>query len=322
MIGVGLLVLCIIFSVLGWWWSRTPDRFDVVASTAQRAEAAGVSVVVGSVITSAALTVAETLLQKPGGYLSNDLLPPGLLLDNMPNWEFGVLVQLRDVSRAFRNDMSRSQSQSLEDPDLAIADPQFSFDNSSWLFPATESEYHKGIEALQRYFERLADSDDADAQFFARADNLAAWLALVEKRLGGLSQQLSASVGQKRINTDLAGDSAAKQSTGKPAEMLVKTPWLQLDDVFYEARGAAWALAHLLRAAQVDFQQVLEKKNAVISMRQIVRELDATQDPLWSPIILNGSGFGLWANHSLIMASYISRANAAVIDLRNLLEEG
>ncbi|GIS02633.1 MAG: hypothetical protein CM15mP103_11840 [Gammaproteobacteria bacterium] len=27
-------------------------------------------------------------------------------------------------------------------------------------------------------------------------------------------------------------------------------------------------------------------------------------------MILNGSGFGLWANHSLVMASYISRANA------------
>ena len=29
-----------------------------------------------------------------------------------------------------------------------------------------------------------------------------------------------------------------------------------------------------------------------------------------SPMILNGSGFGLMANHSLVMASYISRANA------------
>jgi hypothetical protein len=39
-------------------------------------------------------------------------------------------------------------------------------------------------------------------------------------------------------------------------------------------------------------------------------------------MIMNGSGFGLFANHSLVMASYISRANAAVIDLGNLLEQG
>jgi hypothetical protein len=39
-------------------------------------------------------------------------------------------------------------------------------------------------------------------------------------------------------------------------------------------------------------------------------------------MILNGSGFGLWANHSLVMANYISRANAALIDLRELLAQG
>ncbi len=39
-------------------------------------------------------------------------------------------------------------------------------------------------------------------------------------------------------------------------------------------------------------------------------------------LILNGEGFALVANHSLVMASFISRANAAVIDLRMLLERG
>lgn len=39
-------------------------------------------------------------------------------------------------------------------------------------------------------------------------------------------------------------------------------------------------------------------------------------------MILNGSGFGLVANHSLVMANYVSRANAAVIDLTNLLSQG
>jgi len=34
---------------------------------------------------------------------------------------------------------------------------------------------------------------------------------------------------------------------------------------------------------------------------------------------MNGTEFGPIANHSLVMASYISRANAAVIDLRDIL---
>jgi len=39
-------------------------------------------------------------------------------------------------------------------------------------------------------------------------------------------------------------------------------------------------------------------------------------------MIFNGEGFGVLANHSLVMASYISRANAAIIDLRELLSKG
>ena len=42
----------------------------------------------------------------------------------------------------------------------------------------------------------------------------------------------------------------------------------------------------------------------------------------YSPMVLNGHGFGVLANHSLILASYMGRANAAVIDLRMLLERG
>jgi len=100
------------------------------------------------------------------------------------------------------------------------------------------------------------------------------------------------------------------------------TPWLQIDDVFYEARGATWALAQFLRAVEVDFKEVLEKKNALASLKQIIRELESTQETVWSPMILNGGGFGFVANHSLVMASYISRANAGLIDLRELLSQG
>ncbi|MGH8521813.1 MAG: DUF2333 family protein, partial [Gammaproteobacteria bacterium] len=66
----------------------------------------------------------------------------------------------------------------------------------------------------------------------------------------------------------------------------------------------------------------LNKKNALVSVRQIIRELDRTQDALMSPMVLTGDGFAIFANHSLVMASYISRANAATIDLIKLLQQG
>jgi hypothetical protein len=321
-IGGGVLAFMLFLLLLGWYWSQEPDAFDIDEITRLHAPEDSSRITIGSATTAATIQLVETMLDKPGGYLSNDVTPPGLWLDNIPNWEYGVLIQVRDIARSMRNDFSRSQSQSVEDKDLIIAEPQFNFDSESWLFPPTENEYRQGLTALKRYLARLQNPNTPEAQFYARADNLSDWLGQVEKRLGSLSQRLSASVGQTRINTDLAGDSAAQQSTRTASEIDIKTPWSEIDDVFYEARGAAWALMHLMRAVERDFDGILRKKNALISLRQIERELEATQQTLWSPMIMNGSGFGMFANHSLVMASYISRANAAVIDLRQLLQQG
>ena len=317
------LLLIVIFLIgVGIYWSDEPEAFDIVAITAEKAPESSARITTGSYTTSSLIEAMETLLDKRGGYLSNDIMPPSLWLDNIPNWEFGVLVQARDLARSMRNDFSRSQSQSAEDVDLIIAEPQFNFDSKSWVFPATENVYQDGVDALYGYLTRLQDPSNPNAQFYARADNLQEWLGQVEKRLGSLSQRLSASVGQIRFNTDLTGDADAVQSTETSKQVVVKTPWSEIDDVFYETRGAAWALMHFLKAVEIDFESILQKKNALISVRQIIRELEATQQTLWSPMIMNGGGFGLFANHSLVMASYISRANAAVIDLRRLMEQG
>jgi hypothetical protein len=254
--------------------------------------------------------------------LSNDVLPPGLWLDNMPSFEFGVLTQSRDLARVLRNYHSRSQSQSIEDEDLAAAEPALNTDSESWLFPAAETRYRDAIEALQSYETRLTGAAQGGAQFYARADNLREWLAVVELRLGSLSQRLSASVGQVRVNTDLGGASAGEAARAGNGDVIVKTPWLEIDDVFYEARGTAWALLLFLRAAQFDFERTLEDKNAVVSLRQIIRELEEGLAPIRSPMILNGQGFGMFPNHSLVLASYLSRAHSAVADLRRLLEQG
>lgn len=320
--GILLGVYLLIAVALGMYWSFAPERFDVEEKAQDFALQNGGSVVTGSVTTAALMGAVDTLLEKPGGYLHNDRFPPGLWLDNMPHWEYGVLIQVRDLSRAMREVHSRSQSQSTEDPDLAMAEPLFNFKADSWILPASESEYRDGRDFTHDYFKRLSDPQASNAQFYARADNLRYWLVTVNTRLGSLSQRLSASVGQRRLNTDLAGEEGAAQSTAAPAEMMVQTPWSEIDDVFYEARGTAWALIHFLKAAEVDFADILSKKNAQVSLQQIIRELEATQDTVWSPMILNGSGFGTLANHSLVMASYISRANAAIIDLRDLLSQG
>ena len=318
--GLGACVLYLLGAVLlGIHWSQPPEQRsvdDVLTTTAP----ADQNVTIGNATVGALIFITETLLEKPGGYLSNDVTPPGLWLDNMPNWEFGALVQARDLARSLRKDLSRSQSQSTEDADLVVAEPALNYDSGKW-FPSAESSYQKAVTSLKSYQRRLTTPGE-NAQLYARADNLKNYLADVETRLGSLSQRLSASVGQARFNTDLAGDPAANQSTMDVSERIVKTPWMEIDDVFFEARGSAWALLHFLHAIEADFGSVLEHKNARVSLKQVIRELEATQQTVWSPMILTGSGVGIFANHSLVMASYISRAHAAISDLRALLVQG
>ena len=85
----GLLLLGV--TALGWWWSREPAPFSVEDAARAHAEAQQRPLVTGYLTTHTLLALSQTLLDKPGGYLSNDLLPPGAVVDNLPNGEFGML---------------------------------------------------------------------------------------------------------------------------------------------------------------------------------------------------------------------------------------
>jgi hypothetical protein len=317
-LAIVILVLLLGLVGVGSWWSFEPDLADVYEQLDERSQvypgAAGAS-------TSLALILAmETVLEKPGGLTANDLLPPGRLMDNLPNWEYGVIVQSRDLAKAMREGFSRSPAQSRQDAALAIVEPRFNFDHRSWILPTSEGEYREGLEELQNYLDRLAGTEAGGARFFARADNLERWLRSVEDRLGSLSQRLGASVGGAQVDTILIDQLALSGAPGlNPVD---KTPRMEIDDVFFEARGSTWALALFLSAVERDFGTVLDNRNARVSLRQIIRELEAAQEPLFGPVVLNGRGFGIFANHSLVMASYVARAHAATIELRTLLSTG
>ncbi|MCB1742276.1 MAG: DUF2333 family protein, partial [Gammaproteobacteria bacterium] len=83
-------------SVLALVASSEPDGFDVTALAAMELGRDDVELVAGAHTTAALIGVSHTLLSKSGGYLRNDVLPPWSLLDNMPSWERGVVIELRD----------------------------------------------------------------------------------------------------------------------------------------------------------------------------------------------------------------------------------
>src|SRR5262245_31847913 len=92
---VGYLLVCV---ALGWWWDKEPDEFSVDDNAAAVAAQHGSTIVTGYTTIATLVRLVDTLLDKRGGYLSNDVFPPGVWLDNVPSWEYGVLVQIRDMS--------------------------------------------------------------------------------------------------------------------------------------------------------------------------------------------------------------------------------
>ncbi|HYN78413.1 MAG TPA: DUF2333 family protein, partial [Lamprocystis sp. (in: g-proteobacteria)] len=136
-LGLFLVTYIVVVVVLGVYWSRSPGTFDVRDESLALVNNDPTKLVPGATTAATAIHIAETLLNKPGGYLTNDITLPGILLDNIPNWEFGALTELRDLTNALRNDFSRAQSQSIEDKDLAVAQPQYNYNSSSWILPST-----------------------------------------------------------------------------------------------------------------------------------------------------------------------------------------
>ncbi|MEE9354704.1 MAG: DUF2333 family protein [Methylococcaceae bacterium] len=320
-LGIITLIIIIGIAAIGWYWSIDPDpEYPLVKEAEQKARLAkkyNDGLPRGYAFTYALIHISETLLNKNGGYISNDVAPPGIILDNIKNWEFGALVMLRDGTSALRNHFARSQSQSGEDTDLAKAEPLFYFNNDSWIFPATEDEYKRGLKKLYSYWGRLgAKNIKKPGRFYSRADNLRQYLEIIIKRMGDISSRLSASASgyislEGTDNPSLSDISASKE-----------TPWLEIDDIFYEARGASWALLYIFKAIKVEFSDVLAEKHAIETMDILIHQLENSLTPIYSPMVLNGPGFGVFANYSLTMANYIARANGAALDIRELLVRG
>ncbi|MBK1645742.1 hypothetical protein CKO25_13995 [Thiocapsa imhoffii] len=332
---IAIVVVAVTIVGLGIYWSQQPKTFNVAALQAEELKPYSGRPVPGTAVVAASIGVAETLLNKPGGFIYNDIMPPGIYLDNMPNWEYGALKELRDSVRALRNDFSRSQTQSIENTHVKDADVRLAIDAKSWMLPSAEDQYRLAVESLRSFMRDLSLGQDRSARFFARADNLAAYLSVVEKRLGSLAVRLSASVGDHELTsallqslpkdddaTDMDDAATQLELSAQFMDSTGRTPWYLVDDIFYEARGYTWALLHMMRAISIDFADILASKNADVSLKQIIRDLEGATKPMASPIVLNGHGYGFLANHSLVMASYISKANAAVLDLRILMQQG
>jgi hypothetical protein len=255
-------------TMIGWYWSRTPDVFWVNQKTD------GDKTVIGYAATDTLVRVAETLLEKPGGYLSNDVMLPGVFLDNIPPIGNSVSCSKSAIWRASFEMTTAGASRNPRKMSMLLSGNRSSFSTTIRGFfrvrnlnigmrlpdsPNTVTDWPVSVNRKRNSMRELTTFVSGSP----RSRNGWAWLAQVEKRLGSLSRRLGDSVAASVINTDLAGDSAAEANTSLGDSVDVRTSWFEIDDIFYEARGTAWALIHFFRAAEFDFAQVLADKNEI-----------------------------------------------------------
>ena len=79
-IGYFVTGIFLFFYIVGVYWSLDVDSFDIHHEVTSAATADNVAPVVGYTTTTTLIKVASSILDKPGGYLSNDALPPGVFL--------------------------------------------------------------------------------------------------------------------------------------------------------------------------------------------------------------------------------------------------
>jgi hypothetical protein len=168
---------------------------------------------------------------------------PGYLLDNMPNFQTGLVGALGRFATELRDGLGRMRGSSGADPDLESAAGRLNYPGDVWIFewsrtpvqPSSESQYRRAFDDLRRYNERLAQGQ---AMFDRRADNLQAALDRIAADVGGLSAALAREV---ELGAARWVDTTA-------------------DDVFYQSKGRLYAYYLLLRELRRDFAAVVDER--------------------------------------------------------------
>ncbi len=228
---------------------------------------------------------------------------PAAILDNMPNFQRGIIAALGRFSTEMMDQLGRTRGSSQVDRDLETARGFLNEQPNQWvwqpsvsLLPTATSaqKYRAGRDKLIAYNKRLAAGQ---AVFERRSDNLQ---ALVD-----------------RIANDEGSDSAViDQHIIEQAGNLFD---MHCDDIFYFNKGRLYANYLLLRELGVDFEAVIKEKglsnawNAMVETFRIASQLHP-----W--VVWNGYPDALLVpNHLAAQGFYLLRARTQLREISSIL---
>jgi hypothetical protein len=256
---------------------------------------------------SRAVDMAAALIGREvdeNGWTANDpFFLPGAVLDNMPNYQQGLVYALGRFAIDLSDQIGRARGSSQTDGDLDRASGLLKYPGTVWVFDfstslaptaSAESQYRAARRALIAYNQRLAAGQ---AVFDRRSDNLIAVLERVANDLGSQSGAIDYHVDNR---------------TGWPIDTVA-------DDAFYANKGQLYAYYMILKALGEDYAQVISERQLDTVWAQMLDSF--RQAALLQPmVVVNGAPDGLSApNHLAAQGFYLLRARTQAFEVANVL---
>jgi len=230
---------------------------------------------------------------------------PAAILDNMPNYQRGIIAALGRFSTELMDQVGRTRGSSQVDRDLEQARGFLNEQPTIWLWQPSVSflpsatsaqKYRAGRERLIAYNKRVAAGQ---AVFERRADNLQ---ALID-----------------RIANDIGSDSAVsdRQIIEKGGDIFDT----HCDDIFYFNKGRLYANYLLMRELGADFQNVIKERDLANAWNQTVETFRVAAE-LHPWIVWNGYPDGLLIpNHLAAQGFYLLRARTQLREISGILQK-
>jgi hypothetical protein len=228
---------------------------------------------------------------------------PGAVLDNMPNYQEGIIQALRRFAQEMTDQIGRARGSSQADADLERARSLLNYASDVWIWDISVSiaptatspqQYRAARDALLSYNRRLAAGD---AVFERRSDNLHATLDRIAKDLGSASAALEQQV---------------EEHSGA---------WLdfEADDRFYRTKGELYAYALLLRELGKDYESVLKERALQTVWANMLDNL-FTAAELQPWVVINGTPDSqAWPSHLAAQGFFLLRARSQLFEIEDIL---
>lgn len=295
---IAMLLLVVIYPLLAWTYSHIDDDPGFAAPNGTVRAGQSQAVANATALINQEVNVRAWPANDPWFF-------PTALLDNMPNYQKGILAAMGRFAFELTDQVGRARGSSEADPDLQSAagllqyppdvwvwDPSVSF----WPTATSESQYRKAVKALTQYNERLAGGK---AVFDTRADNLKFTLDRMAADLGSSSSVI---------------DQHIRDTAGFPIQN-------KTDDIFYMVKGQMYGYYIVLKGMETDFAAVIKQRDLAVPWANMMTSfraaialepsvvLNGVPDSNFVPCNLCGEGF------------YLLRARTQLREITNILQQ-